>query len=476
MKKRLMLLILSVILVLSVSIVYAECIIPKDGFILTSSAVFCESEYVIENGIAIKADGITLDCNNAVLKGKNNEGNGISLESRKNVIIKNCIIQDYYNGIYLEESSNNNIRNNEFLKNNNGIVLDNSQQNNIENNKDTSIESAVVYYDDESTDVDNEQNFADINEIKDDIELSEDDNEEKEILEKNDQTKEDIQELLDISNSVDKVIDKKFKEVSADHESVLEESDIYNENEKKEYAAIEEKIINNINVIDEIVPIRKKDHLKAAVKVEIEKTRTIYPNKGDNGKTYYETKITAKEDIKGLVVFEYFPKELARHVREVNFETNHMILIEEDPIVKKEVGDMNKGDVVIISYSLDKIVDGSAVNELDKGNLNPSSVVSIENSSKLINALANVSYILALYFVLIVLKRIKAKEIVNKIKHTIKNILGVSFPVGYIILSLIPKINYRLIISEMAAIIVYSAVIVVLLGIIFLLLHYKRKK
>ena len=161
-------------------------------------------------------------------------------------------------------------------------------------------------------------------------------------------------------------------------------------------------------------------------------------------------------------MYEYFPKGLSEHVNEINFDRSNgaFILIEEDPIVKKEIGDMKKDEVVVISYNLDKIIDGD---------INPSSVVTVENSTKIINTLANISYILAIYLVLVLIKRYKADKMIEKLKKKIKKLLGVPLPIAYIVVSIIPSINYRVLASETTAIVFYSAMIAVLLGIILLI-------
>ncbi|MBT6041272.1 hypothetical protein HOH15_05040, partial [Candidatus Woesearchaeota archaeon] len=136
-------------------------------------------------------------------------------------------------------------------------------------------------------------------------------------------------------------------------------------------------------------------------------------------------------------------------------------LVEEDPIVKKKIGNIKKNETVIISYNINKVISGTT---------NPSSVVTIENKQGLINTLANVSYILALYLVLVLIKRYKANKVLKKLKTETKKLWGVPFPIAYVALSIIPKVNYKILVSESIAIIFYSAVILILLTIITLLI------
>ena len=134
-------------------------------------------------------------------------------------------------------------------------------------------------------------------------------------------------------------------------------------------------------------------------------------------------------------------------------------------MVKKEVGDLKKDEVVTITYSLDRAISGDT---------NPSSVVTIENSSRLISTLANISYILALYLVLVLVKKYKADNLLKEFKTKTKKLLGVPFPIAYIVLSVVPSVNYRFLASENMAVLFYVVMILILLGIIISLVKKKE--
>lgn len=74
--------------------------VPTDNCDVTQSTTFAQGNYSLPNGINITVFGVTLDCNGSTLIGSGG-GNGINIRGQDNVIVKNCIIQNYTNGIYL---------------------------------------------------------------------------------------------------------------------------------------------------------------------------------------------------------------------------------------------------------------------------------------------------------------------------------------------------------------------------------------
>ena len=113
------------------------CITPYDNMEITEDTILCPGTYNLPNGIKIEADGITLDCNGATLKGdKSNSGislkGGTLTEDRlNNVVIKNCNIIDYSTGIDVTFSNNNNFTNNKVINNNVGFHLGHASVNNL---------------------------------------------------------------------------------------------------------------------------------------------------------------------------------------------------------------------------------------------------------------------------------------------------------------------------------------------------------
>ncbi|MBN2094656.1 MAG: right-handed parallel beta-helix repeat-containing protein [Candidatus Aenigmarchaeota archaeon] len=103
-------------------------------------------KYTVENTIThtsgsiclnIQADNIILDCKNRAITGKEAayKTYGISLNGRKNVTIKNCIVSEWDYGIFSQFSTGNHINNNLVLKNRNtGIYLYSSGGNEIQGN------------------------------------------------------------------------------------------------------------------------------------------------------------------------------------------------------------------------------------------------------------------------------------------------------------------------------------------------------
>jgi parallel beta-helix repeat protein len=86
-----------------------------------------------ETCITIGGDNITLDCQGHTITGAG-DGFGIEMHSKRNVIIKNCIIEGFSTGIYIDPSYNNTIINSTVRFNGvYGIYLQNSHNNSLIN-------------------------------------------------------------------------------------------------------------------------------------------------------------------------------------------------------------------------------------------------------------------------------------------------------------------------------------------------------
>ncbi|MBI4453922.1 hypothetical protein HY636_04740 [Candidatus Woesearchaeota archaeon] len=454
MKKRGSLVIISVIvLILLASFAVGECIAPpsnlaSNNFVIDKNTELCTADYNINEGIIIGNDDVLLNCNNAKIIGEFS-GIGIKIEEKNNITIINCDIKDFSTGIYVEDSTKISIANNILNNNRIGIILENSPDTAMNNNIDTSYLKATEII--EANDEKNKESSNEPDSQNAGTNLTET-NDEKETENEN------IEETTE--QSKEKINEENLKEINK---------------ETTETSYLKETVVNNPP--DTFLPVRTSDKTKALQSVEISKTRTLAIDKTGKEKTTYETTIKALKDIKGLVLYEYFPKSVAENIREINFESeggfgdadfedkhSQFILIEEDPLVKKELGDLKKDEVVTITYNLDRAISGDT---------NPSSVVTIENSSRLITTLANISYILALYLVLVLVKRYKADKMLKEFKKTTKKLLGVPFPIAYIMLSIIPSVNYRFLASETIAILFYIVVILILLGTIIYLVKKK---
>ncbi len=438
-KKILTLLILGFIL--AAALVYGECIIPDNEMIISQDTIFCYVTYHLPAGIVINADGITLNCNNAVLQGYG-FGEGIRILGVGNVIIENCIIKDYESGIYLKDSSNNVIKDNELIGNVNGVKLDNSAFNSIVNNKDESLKGPISFYDEDAQEATN--------------------NTEEEGIEEPDK-----EEIVNTISNEEEIIDITKDTNTADETNKQTENITEYVNKEIKTKENIQNIINRIDkeVIDKITAIRTKDHETASNSVDIKKTKIISTDAKSNnkGKTRFETSIRAKEDVNNLVIYEYIPKEIASDASEIRFYGKATI-VENDPIIKKEIGSIKKDDVVVITYEVDKII---------AGNTDPSSVVTIEGKTRWIDVLSGISYILAAYIALVIIKRYKADKMLSNLKKRSKKLLGVPLPVAYITLSIIPKINYSLLLSEDIAVIFY--VMVIFLEAIIIKMLIKKK-
>ena len=61
--------------------------------------------YVLSEGITIDADNITLDGRGATIMGIDTKGQGINISGRKNILIKNLRVMNYYHGISIKKST-----------------------------------------------------------------------------------------------------------------------------------------------------------------------------------------------------------------------------------------------------------------------------------------------------------------------------------------------------------------------------------
>ena len=71
-------------------------------------------------------------------------------------------------------------------------------------------------------------------------------------------------------------------------------------------------------------------------------------------------------------------------------------------------------------------------------------------------------------------KKYKADNLLKEFKTKTKKLLGVPFPIAYIVLSVVPSVNYRFLASENMAVLFYVVMILILLGIIISLVKKKE--
>ena len=62
--------------------------------------------YVLSEGITIDSDNVTLDGRGATILGADKSGTGITVTGRKNIILKNLRVMNYYHGISVRKSGN----------------------------------------------------------------------------------------------------------------------------------------------------------------------------------------------------------------------------------------------------------------------------------------------------------------------------------------------------------------------------------
>lgn len=119
---RKLFLFVAIFFVLSLANVYAGCVVPTDGMVITEDTTFCPGFYNLPFGVEIGASNIELDCNGTILNGT---GAGIWARQQSNVVIKNCNLIGYgitFSG-YLYGTYNNVFTNNHFSNCGNCIFM-----------------------------------------------------------------------------------------------------------------------------------------------------------------------------------------------------------------------------------------------------------------------------------------------------------------------------------------------------------------
>ena len=119
------------VVLLLIPLVYAECVIPKDGMIISEDVVFCKGVYTVSN-INFE-DNFKVDCNDSFING-DILGNAFYIFNNKNLEIKNCVIQNFESGMYIQDSKDIKIVNTIISKNKFGISNVSSQNIFLKNN------------------------------------------------------------------------------------------------------------------------------------------------------------------------------------------------------------------------------------------------------------------------------------------------------------------------------------------------------
>ena len=60
--------------------------------------------YLLPEGITIDSDNVTLDGQGATILGTDKTGEGVRVSGRKNIVIKNLRVMNYYHGISSKRS------------------------------------------------------------------------------------------------------------------------------------------------------------------------------------------------------------------------------------------------------------------------------------------------------------------------------------------------------------------------------------
>lgn len=82
-----------------------------NGLKITKDTQLESRVYLLSEGITIIADNVTLDGQGATIMGLDKTGRGIDIAGRKNILIKNLRILNYYHGISIQQSTGIEIQN-----------------------------------------------------------------------------------------------------------------------------------------------------------------------------------------------------------------------------------------------------------------------------------------------------------------------------------------------------------------------------
>jgi len=128
------------LLLLLVPSVAGQCEEAFDQMQVIRDTVLCNKAFDVPSGITIRTDGVTLDCNGAIIRGTGLQDNqGIIIERADEVTIKNCNILNFDVAIYVKEGNRNTIIHNALLKNKIGVRMLEAFENRFESNADKSL-------------------------------------------------------------------------------------------------------------------------------------------------------------------------------------------------------------------------------------------------------------------------------------------------------------------------------------------------
>lgn len=84
---------------------YAQDVSAMDDLRIHKTTQLESQVYILPEGITIDSDDVTLDGNSATILGSDKINHGINISGRKNIIIKNLRLLNYYHGISVQNST-----------------------------------------------------------------------------------------------------------------------------------------------------------------------------------------------------------------------------------------------------------------------------------------------------------------------------------------------------------------------------------
>ncbi|MFP4403913.1 MAG: right-handed parallel beta-helix repeat-containing protein [Candidatus Woesearchaeota archaeon] len=364
-----------VVFILNIFMVYADCVNPKNSLIIDEDITFCKGTFELDSGMVVNSDNIDIVCDETIIKGFDN-GALFSIENKENILIKNCVIDNFQIGFDITSSKNLVIENNEIINNQIGILLNdvyvsNFSSNTFENNLNSAIFMDLNEILNIAGNIFNNNIFFDTafnlvsyedmphNSYFDNIY---NDN----LIGPNDYVTDYIYESEDLISYRDDEADENettTDEVSDEvDENIFTGVEVFEVLDNQNFVDDSGEIVNSENIVKKAYEMRgfSDDEILDAVNrvSKIEEIVDIDKNiifDYDNEVIIVNIKINSSEKLEDVEFFEYIPKSFANHFLDINFNDSiRLEVIDEDPLIVWNYNSVSEDEEVELSYSVDK--------------------------------------------------------------------------------------------------------------------------
>ncbi len=80
-----------------------NCVTPSDGMVVDRDTLLCTGVYDLGEGIRVEGDALRLDCNGAVLRGRES-GQGVTVRGSGTILV-DCVIKNFEYGVVITQGS-----------------------------------------------------------------------------------------------------------------------------------------------------------------------------------------------------------------------------------------------------------------------------------------------------------------------------------------------------------------------------------